>query len=82
MAESTFVAVEGIVIGASLAIVTTWLLYQNSAAFSGLRAPYPVAWRDVAAIMTVTFLCSIMTTLGPARRAARIRPAIAVRVAN
>ena len=47
MAESTFIAVEGIVIGAVLAVLTTWLLYRNSAAFRGLEGPYPIAWRDI-----------------------------------
>jgi putative ABC transport system permease protein len=82
MAESTFVAVEGIVIGAVLAVVTTWLLYHNSAAFGGLRAPYPIAWRDIAVILGATFVGSILATLGPAHRAAEIRPAVAVRVAD
>ncbi len=47
LAESTLVAVEGIVIGAALAVVTTWLLYRNAATFQGLHAPYPIAWRDI-----------------------------------
>ena len=41
LAESTLVAVEGIVIGAALAVVTTWLLYRNAATFQGLRARTP-----------------------------------------
>jgi putative ABC transport system permease protein len=82
MAESTFVALEGILIGAVLAVVTTWLLYRNSAAFSGLDAPYPIAWRDIVIILAATFLASILATLAPARRAAAIRPAVAVRVAD
>jgi putative ABC transport system permease protein len=82
MAESTFVATEGILIGAVLAIIITWLLYRNSAAFQGLEGPYPIAWRDVGVILSATFVASIMATLGPARRAAGIRPAVAVRVAD
>ncbi len=82
MAESTFVATEGILIGAVLAVITTWLLYRNSAAFQGLRAAYPIAWRDIAVILAATFVFSILATLGPAHRAAGIRPAVAVRVAD
>ncbi len=82
MAESTFVAAEGILIGAVLAVITTYLLYRNSAAFQGLHGPYPIAWRDVTVILGATFGASILATLGPAKRASKIRPAVAVRVAD
>ncbi|HMK12005.1 MAG TPA: FtsX-like permease family protein [Acidimicrobiales bacterium] len=82
MAESTFVAAEGILIGAVLAVVTTYLLYRNSAAFQGLHGAYPIAWRDVTVILGATFVASILATLGPARRASKIKPAVAVRVAD
>ena len=82
MAESTFVAAEGILIGAVLAVITTYLLYRNSAAFQGLHGPYPIAWRDVIVILGATFGASILATLGPAKRASKIRPAVAVRVAD
>ena len=82
MAESTFVAAEGILIGAVLAVLTTYLLYRNSAAFQGLHGPYPIAWRDVTVILGATFGASILATLGPARRASKIRPAVAVRVSD
>ena len=74
MAESTFVAAEGILIGAVLAVITTYLLYRNSAAFQGLHGPYPIAWRDVTVILGATFGASILATLGPAKRASKIRP--------
>jgi putative ABC transport system permease protein len=82
LAESTFIAVEGILIGAVLGVITTWLLYRNAATFQGLRAPYPIAWRDIGVILSFTFVASILATLGPAHRAAGIRPAIAVRTAD
>ena len=82
MAESTFVAAEGIMIGAVLAVVTTYLLYRNSAAFQGLHGPYPVAWRDLIVILVATFGASVLATLGPAKRASQIKPAVAVRVAD
>jgi putative ABC transport system permease protein len=82
LAESTFVAVEGILIGAVLAVITTWLLYRNAATFQSLRAPYPIAWRDLGVILSATFVASMLATLGPAHRAAGIRPAVAVRTAD
>ena len=82
MIESTFVAVEGVVIGTVLGIVTTWLLYRNSAAFGSISGPYPIAWTQILILVGVTLLASVIATLAPARRAARIRPAVAVRVAD
>lgn len=82
LAESTFVAVEGVLIGTVLGVATTWLLYRNSAAFATFDAPYPVAWTQIAVLIGVTLLASLLATIGPARRAAAIRPAIAVRVAD
>ena len=78
--DSAGVAV--IVIGAVLAVLTTWLLYRNSADFQGLAGAYPIAWRDIAVILGATFVGSILATLGPARRASAIQPAVAVRTAD
>ena len=74
MAESTFVAAEGILIGAVLAVITTYLLYRNSAAFQGLHGPYPIVWRDVTVILGATFGASILATLGPASEHRRSCP--------
>ncbi|MEU4263106.1 ABC transporter permease [Streptomyces argenteolus] len=78
--ESAFVAVEGIVLGSLLGVLTTWLMYQNSAAFEGLEGGFPVEWASVGGLAAATFAASLLATIGPARRAAAIRPALAVRV--
>ncbi|MFI8320188.1 hypothetical protein [Streptomyces sp. NPDC085529] len=49
-------------------------MYRNSAAFAGLEGGFPVEWGSIAALAAAT--------LGPARRAAAIRPARAVRVSD
>jgi putative ABC transport system permease protein len=82
LAESAFVSLEGIFVGATLAVLTTYLLYQNSAAFAGLDAPFPIAWTAIVVTVTAAFAASMLTTLAPAGRAAGILPAIAVRVAE
>ncbi|MFI8287558.1 ABC transporter permease [Streptomyces sp. NPDC085614] len=45
--ESSFVAVEGIVLGSLLGVLTTWLMYANSAAFEGLEGGFPVEWTSI-----------------------------------
>jgi putative ABC transport system permease protein len=82
LAESTFIAVEGVVIGALLGVVTTWMLYENSPMFGSLDVSFPIAWGQIALTVGVTLVASMIATLAPARRAAKIRPAVALRIAN
>jgi putative ABC transport system permease protein len=80
--ESGLIAFEGIVLGAALGVLTTWLMYQKSAAFDGVRAGFPIVWWSIALLGGATFLASLLATVGPARRAATVKPAIAVRVSD
>jgi putative ABC transport system permease protein len=80
--ESSFIALEGIVLGAALSVLTSWLLYRNSSAFEGFEGGYVVDWRLIGALTAGTFLASLLVTTAPARRAARIPPALAIRVDN
>jgi putative ABC transport system permease protein len=80
--ESGFVAFEGIVLGSVLGIVTTWLMYQKSAMFDGIHTGYPIMWGTAAIMGLITLAASLIATVGPARRAARIRPALATRIAE
>jgi ABC-type lipoprotein release transport system permease subunit len=82
MGESTFVAVEGVTVGTVLGVLTTWLLYQNSPAFGNLSAAFPIAWGQIALTVGATLAASLLATVGPARRAAQIRPAVALRIAD
>ncbi|HET6358061.1 ABC transporter permease [Streptomyces sp.] len=80
--ESAFIAVEGIVLGSLLGVLTTWLMYRNSAAFAGLEGGFPIEWTSISVLAAASFAASLLATLGPARRAAAIRPALAVRIAE
>jgi putative ABC transport system permease protein len=82
MLESSFVALEGILLGVGLSVLTTWLLVRNSSAFQGLEGGFVIDWRTIALLVVSTFAASLLVTAGPARRAARILPALAVRVDN
>ena len=80
LTESSFVALEGIVLGAGLSLLTTYLLVHNSTAFEGLDATFAVDWPILGLIVVGTFVASLLVTATPARRAAHILPALAVRV--
>lgn len=82
MIESTFVALEGVVVGSLLGVLTTWLLYANSPAFEGVDVRYPIAWAEISVTVGLALVGSFLATAVPARRAAAVRPALAVRVAD
>ncbi|MGZ4637632.1 MAG: ABC transporter permease [Actinomycetes bacterium] len=82
LAESSFIALEGVAVGTVLGVLTTWLLYRNSPAFETLDVAFPVAWAEITFTVGLAFVASFLATLVPARRAAAVRPATAVRVAE
>jgi putative ABC transport system permease protein len=82
LAESSFVAAQGIAIGVGIAVLTSYLLWQNAAVFANFAAGFVVAWDQVLLAAVGSFVLSLLATWPPARRASHIRPAIAVRVAD
>ena len=63
-------------------ILTTYLLYRNSPAFGSVDSGFPIAWPEIALTVGTALVASLAATVVPARRAAAIRPAVAVRVAD
>jgi putative ABC transport system permease protein len=80
--ESGLIAVEGVLLGSVLGVLTTWLMYQKSATFDGVRTGFPIEWITIGALLAATLALSLIATVVPARRAAAILPALAVRVAD
>jgi putative ABC transport system permease protein len=80
--ESGFIAFEGVVIGSVLGILTTWLMYEKSAMFTGIRTGFPIMWGTASVLAAITLVASLLATYGPARRAAHILPALATRVSE
>lgn len=78
--ESAFVAAEGIVIGTVLALVTAWQIVGNDT--FGDDLPFAVPWLEVAVLVFVTFVVSLLATAAPAHQASRIKPAVALRLAD
>jgi putative ABC transport system permease protein len=82
LTESTFVALEGIVLGASLSIVTSYLLFQNDPNLGNADIGFPIPWASIAILVLAAAVASVLATVWPARQASKIRPAVALRIAD
>lgn len=80
VAESSFVALEGILLGTALALVSTWRLLTSGAFGEGLE--FAVPFGSLAVIVTLAFVATLAATAGPAQQASKIRPAVALRIAD
>jgi putative ABC transport system permease protein len=80
--EATFIASQGIVIGIVLGLLTSWSVMTNSDSFSANSIRFEVPWVTVALLLVVPMVASLLGVLAPARSASRIRPAIALRIAD
>jgi putative ABC transport system permease protein len=79
--ESGFVALEGTLIGAGLALVTLYDIVALSDAM-GDYTGFGVPIGTLAALLVGTVAASLLATVGPAVAASRIRPAVALRTAD
>lgn len=80
LVESGFVALEGILTGTVLAVVTTWRLAGN--AEFGATMQFKVPWASLGLLVLLTIIASLLATATPAQQASRIRPAVALRIAD
>jgi putative ABC transport system permease protein len=78
--ETCFIALEGTLIGASLALVTLYTLVTQSDAMG--ESAFSVPWLPLAALLAGTILASLLATVAPAVSAARIKPAVALRTTS
>jgi putative ABC transport system permease protein len=78
--ESAFVAVEGVLIGTVLALVCAWSISLTDAFGSTLA--FRVPFGAIGLLVAAAFVCTLFATAAPARSAARIRPAVALRLAD
>ena len=80
--ESSFVALEGILLGTALSIVTSYLLFRNDDDLQGSGVPFPIPWMSITVLVATTAAASLAATAWPARQASRIEPAVALRIAD
>jgi putative ABC transport system permease protein len=82
LTESSFVALEGIVLGTVLSIITSYLLFENDPSFAGTGIGFPIPWLTIAVLVAAAAIASLLATFWPARQASHIRPAVALRIAD
>jgi putative ABC transport system permease protein len=76
--ESSFVALLGIIIGVMLGTLLSYnLIHEMSKDIEGLA--FTIPWPNVLAVIVIAYGSSLLTTLLPARQAANVYPAEALR---
>lgn len=80
--ESGLVALEGTLIGAVLALVTSYQLVTFSTAFGDAGADFYVPWAELILLPTGVLLASLLVALPSAARATRTPPAAVLRTAG
>jgi ABC-type lipoprotein release transport system permease subunit len=78
--ETGFVAAEGTLIGAVLALVTLYDIVALSDSFGDVT--FSVPWPALAVLLLGTVAASLLATVWPAVSASRIRPAVALRMTD
>ncbi len=80
--EATFIALQGILIGVTLGLVTSYQLLANSSTFGDSDLGFLVPWAGLAVLLAVPLGASLLAAAWPAGQASRIRPAVALRIAE
>ena len=78
--ESAFIALQGILVGAVLALITAAQLVATDA--FGESAVFSVPWDDLAWLCGAALVASLLATAWPAQQASKVPPAVALRVAE
>jgi ABC-type lipoprotein release transport system permease subunit len=76
------VAIQGIVVGVGLGLLTAYQVITNSDAFGDSTLPFVVPWLALAVVISVPLVVSLLATAAPANQASKIRPAAALRLAD
>lgn len=78
--EAAYIALQGTVIGAVLALLTLYTIIARSDAMGDVEFAVPFA--QLGVLLAGTVLASLAATVAPALSATRIRPAVALRMTD
>lgn len=80
--EAAFIATQGILLGILLALLVSYQLLVHSMAFGDQPLPFQVPLGTLAVIAALPLIAVLAATAAPAMQAARIKPAVALRIAD
>ncbi|MBA2609598.1 MAG: FtsX-like permease family protein [Actinobacteria bacterium] len=80
--EAAFIAIQGIVLGTVLALVTSYNLLTHSSTFGGQSINFEIPWVPIIVVLAVALVASLAASAFPAGQASRIKPAVALRIAD
>lgn len=78
--ESAYTALAGVAVGTTLALITAQQLINNGDFGEGVE--FIVPWGELAILATASLIGSLLATVWPARQAARVPPAVALRISD
>jgi putative ABC transport system permease protein len=78
--ESAFIAIEGILVGTVLALITSKQLVATGQFGKGIV--FTIPWIQIAILVAIAFVASLIATVWPAQQASQIAPAVALRIAD
>ena len=82
MVEAAFIAVQGILIGGVLGLVTGYSVVSNSSTFGGEQVPFTIPWVALARAGRRRAGRIAGRRAAPATQASRIKPAVALRMTD
>ncbi|HEV3227511.1 MAG TPA: ABC transporter permease, partial [Acidimicrobiales bacterium] len=80
--EASFIALQGIVIGTVLGLLTGFSVLSNSTTFGDTKLPFVVPWLPILLLGAAAWGASLLAVAAPAAQASRIKPAVALRTAD
>ena len=82
LVEASFLAVQGIVLGTVLALVTSYNLLTNSDTFGGESMQFEIPTTNILIVSAIALVASLAASAIPAGQASQIKPAVALRIAD
>jgi putative ABC transport system permease protein len=82
MIEASFIAVQGILIGAVLGLITGFSVLGSSSTFGGEALPFTVPWTTLILLSVAALVASLLAVSAPATQASRVKPAVALRMTD
>ena len=81
LGEAAYISIMGIICGIGLGVLSAYFVATRSTAIDG-ELPFSMPWLVIAVLIAIPLLASGLAAVIPARRAARLRPSEALRLAD